>query len=270
MKTRPSVVLSGIWLLVVILATLLAPLLATHDPIQPVGPALSIPQPPQWLGTDGLGRDVWSRLVWGGRISLGAALASACLTILIGGAAALVAASFRGWLEGFILWAANSALAIPGLLLALILVAGMGRGLPAVILAVGLGGAPGFARMARTALLQVGESGYVAAAAALGAGRGRIALRHLLPNARGTLLSLATIHFAWAFMGTTTLSFLGLAGDPSLPEWGAMLNAGRTTLIEAPWLALIPGAVISLTILAVHSLGSYLAARGITEEAKLT
>ncbi len=263
MRLRFAEALGMIWWLVVLAVAVLAPRIATHAPTQPVATPLSQPGPGLWLGADDLGRDLWSRMVWGSRVSLAAALSAACLTVAVGGVVGLAAAVFRGWIERGSLWLANAMLAVPGLLLALVLVAGMGPGLPAVILAVGLGGAPGYARLARTAFLQVSEEDYVMAARALGAGRLGIALRHLVPNASATLLSMATVHVAWSFMGTTTLTFLGLAGDPSIPEWGAMLNAGRSVLSTTPWPALIPGLAISLTILSTYSLGAYLARRSL-------
>ncbi len=249
------------WLAVVLVACALAPILEAAPPGRPVAAALLPPSTWPPLGTDSLGRDAWSRLIWGGRLSLAISLAAAGLTILLGTAAGLAAATYRGWPERVILWAANSMLAVPGLLLALLIAASLGPGIPAVVLAVGLGGAPGFARLARTAFLQLQGEGYVDAARSLGAGRVWASFHHILPNATPTLLSLATTHFAWAFLGATTLSFLGLAGDPSRPEWGVMLNAGRADLPYAPWLALAPGLAISLTILSVHALGEWLARR---------
>jgi peptide/nickel transport system permease protein len=160
-------------------------------------------------------------------------------------------------------WLGNVLLAIPGLLLAMLLVASLGPGLPAVVLAVGIGGVPGYARLTRTLASQLLRDGYVSAARSLGAGRGWIALRHLLPNSLPQLIPLATTHFAWALLGTTTLTFLGLAGDPAIPEWGALLNASRAHLLEAPWAALWPGLAISLTILSVHAWGRRLAERPI-------
>jgi peptide/nickel transport system permease protein len=258
MKPGTAEWLSLTWIAVVAAASILAPVIATASPGQPTGDALLSPAASPPMGTDALGRDVWARLVWGGRLSLGISLAAASLTIILGTAAALTAAAYSGWSERLVIWIANSMLAVPGLLFALLIAAAIGPGLPAVVLAVGLGGAPGFARLARTAFLQVREEQYVQAARALGAGRARISIQHLLPNASPTLLSLATTHYAWAFLGTTTLAFLGLAGDPSAPEWGVMLNAGRASLPYAPWLALIPGLAISLTILSVQTLGDYL------------
>lgn len=263
MRPRLGESLALAWWLIVIVVAVLAPWVARHSPTQPVAPPLAPPTTGMWLGADDLGRDVWSRMVWGSRVSLGAAVSAASLTVLLGGTVGLAAAVLRGWVERVSLWLANAMLAVPGLLLALVLVAGLGPGLPAVILAVGLGGAPGYARLARTAFLQVSEEGYVVAARALGASRPHIALHHLVPNASAALLSMATVHVAWSFMGTTTLTFLGLAGDPSIPEWGAMLNAGRAVLTTTPWPALIPGLAISLTILSTYSIGGYLARRAL-------
>lgn len=257
MRAREAAAL--IWLLALLSIAILAPLLAPADPRQPIGPALTPPGPGARLGTDSLGRDVWSRMLYGARISLTAAMGAALLATSLGVAAGLLAASAGGPLDALVVFAANAALAVPGLLLALLLVAGLGPGLPAVILAVGLSGAPGFARVARTLFLQVRESGFVDAASALGASLPWVAIRHLLPNASPNLLALAATHYAWSFIGTTTLTFLGLAGDPSLPEWGAMLNAGRADLLSAPWLSLLPGLAICLTILAIYTLTEWLA-----------
>jgi len=259
MKRDLPTLLSAGWLLAVCMVSITAPMISTSSPYQPVAEPLTPPGQHFMLGTDALGRDVWTRLVYGARINPGASLLATAITVTIGGLFGLIAASISGWLDRTIMWIANAMLAIPGLLLAMLFVAAMGPGLPTIILAVGFGGAPGFARLARTIFQQVHERGYITAAKALGAGRSWVALHHLLPNAQSQLLSLATTHFAWAFMGTTTLTFLGLAGDPSIPEWGAMLNTGRAHLIDAPWLALFPGLAISLTILAVQSLGARLA-----------
>lgn len=152
------------------------------------------------------------------------------------------------------MWLSNVLLAIPGLLLAMLMVAALGPGIPAVILAVGIGGVPGFARLSRSVVRQLLGEGYVEAALAAGGGQVWISMRHILPNALPQLASLAGTYFAWAFLGTTTLTFLGLAGDPGLAEWGAMLNSSRSHLLVAPQLAALPALAISLTVLAVHSL----------------
>lgn len=252
---------AGAWLLVVILAAALSPLLAPFDPIQPVGPALASPGDGSLLGSDELGRDLWSRMVFGARVSLAAALLAALLTVSIGGILGLAAAMRGGWVERVIVWGTNAMLAIPGLLLALMLMTALGPGVGTIILAVGLGGAPGFARLSRPVFLTARQTDYAQAARALGAGQPWVAAYHVLPNARTGLLSLATTHVAWAFVGITTLTFLGLAGNPSLPEWGAMLNSGRSHLVDSPHLALWPGTAIALTVLSIQYLGSWFTRR---------
>lgn len=249
------------WLTLLILVAIGAPSLTLPDPYQPVGAPLT---PPDWnhpLGVDALGRDVLSRIVFGSRVTPGISLLAVLITVGIGGFAGLVASMIGGWVDRMILWLANAALSIPGLLPAMLLAAALRPSLPTVILAIGFGGAPGYVRLARTVFWQVKSRRYVDAAVALGAGPARIAVRHLLPNALGQLLSLATTYYAWAFMGATTLTFLGLAGDPSIPEWGAMLDASREHLVNAPWLAMWPGICISATVLSVHNLGAWLAER---------
>ncbi|HET7009773.1 MAG TPA: ABC transporter permease [Anaerolineales bacterium] len=251
-----------LWVAVVVGLSLLAPILSRYPPGQPVGAPLASPSSAMLLGADELGRDLWTRLVLGGRSSLSASALAAVITVILGIAAGLVAAVGGRQIDVVVVFLVNAALAIPGLLLALLLVAGIGPGLPAVILAVGFGGAPGFARLARQAFLQGQTATYISAAFALGAGKLQVALAHLLPNARAQLLPLAGTYFAWSFLGTTTLTFLGLGGDPANPEWGSMLNVGRSHLFDAPHLVLLPGLAIALTILAVHSLAGALAQPG--------
>jgi len=261
MTQRALAIAAAGWLVLVLLGAVLSPLLAPSDPIQPVGAPLDAPGDTAILGTDALGRDLWSRMLYGARFSLGGALLAASLAVCLGGILGLTAAMQGGWVERAIAWGTNAMLAIPGLLLALMLLTALGPGAATIILAVGLGGAPGFARLSRSIFQAARQSDYVRAAHALGAGRIWVAIRHVLPNARTALLSLATTHVAWAFLGTTTLSFLGLAGDPSLPEWGAMLNEGRSHLIDAPHLALWPGSAIALSVLSIQFLGSWITRR---------
>lgn len=258
MTTRLGTTLALLWLSFILIVSLLGPELSGRSPYQPVAEPLLSPNSHHPLGTDALGRDLLTRMMYGARYSPGLSLLALLITVSLGGLTGLAAAMLEGWVDRLIVWLSNAMLAIPGLLLAMLFVAGLGPGLPTVILAVGLGGAPGFSRLARTLFMQLRIRGYVDAAIAVGAGRQRIALRHILPNARGQLLSLATTHFAWAFLGITTLTFLGFAGDPSIPEWGAILNVARAHLIDTPRLALWPGLAISFTIMAVHHLGAWL------------
>ncbi len=250
-----------LWLAAMVLMALIAPIISSADPYKPISIPLQSPQDHSLLGTDALGRDFFARITYGARLSLFIPLLATLLTVLIGTTISLTATVVGVLPDRIILALTNAALAIPGLLLAMLLVAGFGPAIPTVVIAVGLGGIPGFVRLSRSIFLVIKEMGYIDAAYALGASQTRIALSHLLPNAATQLFSLATTHFAWAFMGTTTLTFLGLSGDPSVPEWGAMLNSGRMHLIQAPWLTIIPGILISLTILTIHYLGENYADR---------
>ncbi|NIM92432.1 MAG: ABC transporter permease subunit [Anaerolineales bacterium] len=257
MRGRTLAILAGLWLLIAFVSSLGGPLLISNDPYQPVGAALSPPGEGGVLGTDALGRDFLSRLLHGGRVSLSASLGAAFITIIFGALIGIIASTLSSWPDRLILWSSNAMLAIPGLLLAMILVAGMGPGLLTVVLAVGLAGIPGFIRVSRTNFMQVQSQNYVQAAKALGGGKAWTAWVHVIPNSLPHLLALGTLYIAWAFLGITTLTFLGLAGDPSLPEWGTLLNSGRAYLIDYPHLAIIPGILISLTIIAIHYLGTW-------------
>jgi peptide/nickel transport system permease protein len=175
------------WLAAVVVACAFAPLLSAHTPSEVIGPPFSPPARGIPLGTDELGRDEWTRLLYGGRVSLVASLSAAMLTT-----AAVVSQAFGRAADTTIMGGSSAAMAIPGLLLALLVVAILGPGMPALILAVGLGLAPGFARLARSALLRLRQESYVGAAAALGASGLDTARVHLLPNASSSLLSLAT------------------------------------------------------------------------------
>ncbi len=244
-----------IWIGCLVLIAITAPLLAPHNPRTPIGEPITAPGKMAVLGTDALGRDLLSRLIFGARYSFTSTLAATLITVGLGLSLSLLATTYGGIADRLLVGLANTGLAIPGLLLAMLLVAAVGPGLPTVILAVGLGGSPGFIRLSRSILNSYIHEGYVDAAKAMGAGHARIAIYHLIPNAFPQLLALSTTHYAWAFLGTTTLTFLGLAGDPALPEWGAMLDAGRTYLVQAPALSLLPGILISLTVLAIHQIG---------------
>lgn len=256
MTQKLTALLAVLWLTTVVLLAIFGPFTTPASPFQPVAPPLASPSAHAPLGSDSLGRDLYARLVYGARRSLVAASTATALTVFIGTSLGLLSILYPAWLDAVILMFSNAALAIPGLLLAMLFVAALGPGYDTVILAIGLGGAPGFLRLSRSVFAQLIEEEYVDAARAVGAGKLHLAWRHLLPNAQGQLLSLSTTHFAWAFMGITTLTFLGLAGDPSIPEWGVMMNSGRVHLIGTPRLAILPGVLISLTIISVHHLGT--------------
>ncbi|MFT4192705.1 MAG: ABC transporter permease [Comamonas sp.] len=220
-------------------------------------------QPPSaahWFGTDQLGRDLFSRVVHGSALSLGIGIGAMLLScvggIALGTAAALAPAPWRGLLERLI----DLLLAFPELLLALLVIAVLGRGPQNTLLAVGLAGVASYARLARSQVLRVKLSGYVEHAVALGERPSVIILRRIVPNTTRPLLILATIGVGHAVLEASALSFLGLGVVPPTAEWGALLADGRSYLDVAPWLSLLPASVVAASVIAITVLGRRLRA----------
>lgn len=234
--------------LVFVAVILLAPLAAPYDPMRTeTANTLQAPSAAHWFGTDALGRDVLSRALYGGQH-----------TILIAGAATLIAVlpgvllgllSAVGWLERPIAVMTNAVLAFPGLLLALLVITLMGQGAFQLALATGLTQVAPCARVTRAVVKVVLAQGFVEAAKGLGAGQGRIIFRYVLPNAIGTVLAYTAVVFVYAILNSAALSFLGLGGEPGIPDWGVMLAEGRQAFRLAPWVAAAPGLAITLTVL---------------------
>lgn len=248
--------LAIIWLLAIVGIALLAPWLSVNPPDRSLFEPLAPPGKGLLLGADALGRDFLARMMYGARLSLLLTGLAVAVTLLLGGTVGFSAAIIGGHYESAVNWLSNVLLAIPGLLLAMLFVAAWGPGIAAVVLAVGIGFTPSFGRVTRTITKKLLGEGYVMAAQASGGDRLWIASRHLLPNSLPQLASYAGTYFAWTFLAVTTLTFLGLAGDPSIPEWGALLDSSRSHLQSAPRLAAAPALAISLTVLAVHSIAS--------------
>ena len=262
-RRRPAVGLVAALALVafLLLAAVWPALLATHSPTaNDFAAALQPPTFAHWFGTDEAGRDLYSRVVWGARESLligaGAATVSLSLAVLLGTAAALGGRLVSGAI-GFVL---EVAFAFPALLLALLLVAILGPSAWTQVLAVGIGTAPGYARIVRGQVLAARSSGYVEAAVALGHPRWRIVLRQILPNALRPLVAIFALSIGQSIVWASSLAFLGLGVAPPSSEWGALLDAGRTYITRAPWLVVIPGLVIVALSLAATSLGGRLRA----------
>jgi peptide/nickel transport system permease protein len=233
-----------------------APALAPHSPIeQDLGNNYAPPSLRHPLGTDDLGRDTLSRLVHGARISLVVSVSSVAIGLLAGTALGLLAGHYRGWVDRALMRVTDVLLAFPGILLAVVVVAILGKGLGNTIAAVALMAAPTFARIARGSALTIGETEFVAAARALGASDARIMLRHLLPNCFSPLLVQATLMLGTAILVASGLSFLGLGVQPPDPEWGAMLSKGRELIRTAPVSAVAPGAALTLLVLSVSLVG---------------
>ncbi len=235
---------------------LLAPYIAPFNPAKQDFSALLQPaSAAHWLGTDELGRDTLTRVMYGARISLSAGLVSVALALLVGTLLGLVAGFVGGWLDELIGRFIDALLAFPFLILAITLAAILGPSLQNTMLAIAIVTTPAFARVTRAQVLAQRELEYVQAAGALGAGSARTLLRHILPNISAALIVQTSLAIAEAVLAESTLSFLGLGVQPPTPSWGSMLNTARGYLQTAPWLALAPGVIIFVTVLAFNLLG---------------
>ncbi len=241
----------------IILAALLAPLIATFGPNeQDYNYLLQARGGGHLLGTDELGRDVLSRLLYGARISVQAALIPVGIALLIGVPLGLLAGYFRGfWDEWIIMRVVDAMQAFPFIILALALAAVLGQGFGNAMIAIGIGFLPSFIRITRAQVLTVSSQDFVEAAKAIGAGNGRILLRYILPNSLAPLLVQSTLAMASAILAEAALSFLGFGVQPPTASWGIMLSTARLNITTAPWLAYAPGLAIFLAVLAFNLLG---------------
>jgi peptide/nickel transport system permease protein len=254
---RNKVALLSLAFLVILTATaILAPALAPYDPLAvAVEEQLLPPSSTHWAGTDLFGRDIFSRLLFGSRISLLVGVVAVAIASIPGLILGLIAGYNGRWIDSIIMRVMDVMLAFPGILLALSIVALLGSGLPNAMIAVGVAGIPNYTRLVRASVLTTKRRQFVRAARAVGCGAGRIVFRHILPNIFAPVLVLATLDMAWAILSASSLSFLGLGAQPPAPEWGAMLNEGRGYLRQAPWITAAPGLAIMLTVLSVNLLG---------------
>jgi peptide/nickel transport system permease protein len=242
---------------VLLIAALFAPWIAPADPAAQNLPArLAPPSRGHWMGTDELGRDIFSRTLFGARISLVVAVSVVAGCGLTGLVIGMLAGYSGGWFDRFVnLLLINAFLSFPGILLAIAFAAFLGPGIGKVILALVITGWAGYARLARAQVLKVKELEFVLAARSLGASHLRILVRHLLPNILQPLLIQATIGMSGAILAEATLSFLGLGVLAPLPSWGAMLNDARSHLFDAPHMILFPALAVMLAVLAFNLLG---------------
>ncbi|HRA68287.1 MAG TPA: ABC transporter permease, partial [Caldilinea sp.] len=246
-------------LLVLIAASLGAPILTSHDP-NAIDPTATL-QPPSRehpMGTDHIGRDVFARFLYGGRLSLRVGLIAIALGATLGVTIGLIAGYYGGWLDAASSWVTDVLLSFPDILLALAIIAVLGPGIVNAMLAIGIAFIPSFMRLTRGNVLAIREMDYVEAARAIGASDHQILIKHILPNALRTLLVLLTLGIGSAILAGAALSFLGLGAQPPTPEWGAMLNAGQKFIRQAWWLTVFPGLGIFLTVLAINLIGDAL------------
>ena len=251
--------LAAVGVLVLLLALLVAvaaPAVAPHDPLkQDLAHTLARPSRAHPLGTDNVGRDVLSRVVWGARVSLIAGFVSVAIALVTGGVLGLVAGYARGRVDGVVMRLMDAVLSFPPLVLALALGAVLGAGLGGVLIALGVVYTPTFARLMRAQVLSIAARDYVDAARALGAPGWRIAARHVVPNATAPMVVQASLSVAFAILAEASLSFLGLGIQPPAASWGSMINAGRGYLQQAPWIVFGPGAALLVTVLGLNFVG---------------
>jgi peptide/nickel transport system permease protein len=254
---RNRLALVGLWVvLLIVIIAIFAPWIAPHSSIKP--DFVNLLQPPRsghLMGTDDLGRDVLSRVIFGTRVSLLAGVISVGIAVAIGLPLGLVSGFYRGRLDDVLMRLTDALLSFPFIILALALVAVLGAGLERAMIAIGIVFMPAFIRLARGQVLSEREQNYVEAARALGAGDGRIIRKHILPNILSPVLVQASLSTAVAITAEATLSFLGLGTQPPTPSWGAMLNFAQPYLSTAPWTAIYPGLAIFITVLSLNLLG---------------
>lgn len=245
---------------ILVIVVLLAPVAATHDPLATDTEAQR--QPPSgehWLGTDALGRDVWSRVVVGGGRTFGVAALASSIALLPGVLSGLLLSAAPRFWGGLADLALNAVLAFPNLILALIILTLVGQGGLPLALAVGLAQFAPTVRVVRGAVTAIRGEGYLDSARALGASTGRLLLVHVLPNIAPTLSAYAGVVFSYSLLNSAALSFLGLGGEPGVPDWGVLLAEGRQGFRNAPWIALSAGIAITASVMIVNRAADQLA-----------
>jgi peptide/nickel transport system permease protein len=255
-RRRPAALIGAVVVVLFVIAAVGAPWIVTTDPVRTDWS--KIRKAPSWahpFGTDDLGRDGFSRVVWGTRISMQAGVFSIVLAMAIGVPIGLMAGYYRGGLDQIIMRLTDAWLAFPFLILAIGLVTILGPSLTNATLAIGLGATPTYIRLTRGLVLSTKEEDYVQGARALGAGDLRVMARHILPNVASAILVQATVAIPTAVIAEAVLSFLGLGVQPPLPSWGTMLNAAQQFLEQAPWMAYWPGLAIFVLALSFNLAG---------------
>jgi len=242
--------------LIVVSVCILAPYLAPNDPLKlDIPNRLKSPSSKFLLGTDQFGRDILSRLLYGGRLSLGVGIIAVVLGLVPGVLLGLVSGFLRGNVDAVIMRGVDIMMALPSILLALLIVTVLGPGLVNTMIAVGIGGIPSMTRLVRGKVLSLRETEYVEAARSIGATDRRIMLKHILPNCAAPIIVVATLRLPSAIIMAASLSFIGLGAQAPTPEWGAMLSTGRHFLTTAWWICTFPGLAIFLSVLGLNLFG---------------
>jgi len=256
LKRRPSAMIGLVVVALFIVAALFAPWLAPFDPIETSWSAIrKAPSAAHWFGTDDIGRDVLSRIVWGTRASLLAGVVAVSIAVALGVPIGMTAGLVGGVVDALISRLTDAFLACPFLILAIALAAFLGPNLTNAMIAIGVSATPIFVRLTRAQVLNVKVEEYIEAARALGNSPFRIAWRHVLPNILAPVIVQSTLAIAAAIIAEASLSFLGLGQQPPAPSWGSMLNTAKNYVDNAPWMAIWPGLAIFLLVLSFNLLG---------------
>ena len=256
MRNRPAL-LGLVFIALFVLSAVLAPLVAPYGPLEgTLAQRLQSPSAAHLMGTDSQGRDELSRVLYGSQVSLVAGIASVVMGVFIGGSIGALAGGVGGKVDSALMRFVDVMLAVPGILLAIGIVAFLGRGLPQIMFAVAVVNVPIFARILRGSLLSLREADYVTASRSIGASGTRLLFRHLLPNSLSPLIVAATLALATAIIDVAGLGFLGLGPpDPRTPEWGTMLTDATKFIRQSPWLLFFPGAAIVISAIGFNLLG---------------
>lgn len=256
LKASPAALIGGVVVAFFVVVAVLAPILPVPGPAETDW--LAVRKPPSaahWMGTDEIGRDVMSRMIWGAQASLLAGVVSVLIAVFLGVPLGVLSGYLRGWTDAVISRFTEALLAAPFLILAIALAAFLGPSLRNAMIAIGLSAMPIFIRLARAQTMAVLTEDYVESARAIGLGHGATIWRYVLPNIFPPILVQSTLTIATAIIAEASLSFLGLGQQPPAPSWGSMLNIAKNFLEQAPWMALYPGAAIFLVVLGFNLLG---------------
>ena len=259
-RSHRRVTVGALLLGLLFLVALLSPVISPHDPlaVNPDNSYLPPLSPGHLLGTDELGRDLLSRILWGARVSLPVALVAVAVGLIGGGTIGMISGYAGGAVDLLLMRLMDALLAFPGLILAIALVAALGPGLRNAMIAIGIVAVPLYARLVRAVVLQLKPMEFIVATRSIGASPLRLVVRHLIPNLVNPIIVQVSLSAGFAILAEATLSFLGLGAQLPTPDWGQMINTGAAFLTNDPWLAIVPGAAISVTVYSFNLLGDAL------------
>jgi peptide/nickel transport system permease protein len=256
---RPAGMVAGSWLVLLIVVAVLAPVLTPYDyDVQNLPNAKMPPDASHWMGTDEFGRDLLTRILYGARTSLTVSSVSIGLSLMAGLALGSAAAYFGGWFDRVVTTVVDLTWSFPEILIALILVAIIGPGTTGTMVAIAVAYLAQFTRLTRAQILSLKSETYIEAARSLGASHKHLLFRHLIPNALAPVLVAAMLATGDAIILEATLGFFGLGAQPPTPSWGAMMSSGAAQLFTAPWIILLPGLALTMTVIAINLFGDAL------------